>query len=48
MATLGADLKNHPESYTYWLRISFDRFLQAIVPVRTNLSAGSASPPPNI
>ena len=48
MATLGADLKNHPESYTYWFRISFDRFLQAIAPVRSNLSASSANPPANI
>jgi isopentenyl-diphosphate delta-isomerase len=48
MATLGADLKNHPESYTYWFRISFDRFLQAIAPVCSNLSAGSASLPANI
>jgi isopentenyl-diphosphate delta-isomerase len=48
MATLGADLKNHPESYTYWFRIAFDRFPQAIAPVRSNLSDGSASPPANI
>lgn len=48
IATLGADLKNHPESYTYWFRIAFDRFLQAIAPMRSNLSAGSASPPANI
>jgi isopentenyl-diphosphate delta-isomerase len=47
-ATLGADLKNHPESYTYWFRISFDRVIQAIVPVHTNLSADAASPPTNI
>lgn len=48
MATLGADLKNQPESYTYWFRISFDRFLQAIASVRSNLAVGFASPPANI
>lgn len=48
MATLSADLKNHPESYTYWFRISFDRFLRAIAPVRSNLSAGTAGSPANI
>jgi isopentenyl-diphosphate delta-isomerase len=48
MATLSADLKNHPESYTYWFRISFDRFLRAIAPVRPNLSAGTAGSPANI
>jgi isopentenyl-diphosphate delta-isomerase len=30
MATLSIDLKDHPESYTYWFRISFDRFVRAI------------------
>jgi isopentenyl-diphosphate delta-isomerase len=48
MAMLSADLKNHPESYTYWFRISFDRFLQAIAPVRSNQSAGTVSSPANI
>lgn len=30
MPTLSMDLKNHPDNYTYWLRISFDRFFQDI------------------
>lgn len=30
MATLSIDLKDYPESYTYWFRISFDRFVRAI------------------
>lgn len=34
---LGADLKNHSESYTYWFRISFDQFLQAIAFAPSNL-----------
>jgi isopentenyl-diphosphate delta-isomerase len=28
--TLSMDLKDHPENYAYWFRISFDRFVQAI------------------
>jgi isopentenyl-diphosphate delta-isomerase len=32
LRTLSADIEAHPESYTYWLRISFNRFLQAIAP----------------
>lgn len=47
MATLGADLKNNPEGYTYWFRISFDRFLRAIAPASSNLSVGTTSPPAN-
>ena len=34
MATLSVDLKEHPESYTYWFRISFDRFLRAVAPMQ--------------
>jgi len=30
LETLGADLKEHPENYTYWFRLSFDRFFQVI------------------
>ena len=30
LATLSVDLKERPESYTYWFRISFDRFLRAV------------------
>lgn len=29
VATLRADLEEHPERYTYWFRLSFDRFLRA-------------------
>jgi isopentenyl-diphosphate delta-isomerase len=28
--TLSADLKAHPENYTFWFRISFDRFVQTV------------------
>jgi isopentenyl-diphosphate delta-isomerase len=45
---LSVDLKEHPESYTYWFRISFDRFLWAIARMRSNLSAGTASSITNI
>jgi isopentenyl-diphosphate delta-isomerase len=30
LTTLRTDLKAHPEEYTYWFRISFDRFVQMI------------------
>lgn len=30
LATLRVDLEEHPESYTYWFRLSFDRFLRAV------------------
>jgi farnesyl-diphosphate farnesyltransferase len=30
IVTLRADLEEHPESYTYWFRLSFDRFLRAV------------------
>jgi len=30
LATLRVDLEEHPESYTYWFRFSFDRFLRAM------------------
>ena len=48
MATLGVDLKNHPESYTYWFRISFDRFIRAIEHVHSNLPADAASSIANV
>jgi isopentenyl-diphosphate delta-isomerase len=48
MATLSMDIKEHPESYTYWFRISFDRFLQAASIIGSNLSDGTASPIANI
>jgi isopentenyl-diphosphate delta-isomerase len=48
MATLSMDLKEHPESYTYWFRISFDRFLRAVSHLRSNLSAGTAGSIANI
>jgi len=43
MATLTVDLTNHPESFTYWFRISFDRFIQTVTPIRSNLAPGSTS-----
>lgn len=30
LKTLSADIEAHPESYTYWFRISFNRFLQEV------------------
>jgi isopentenyl-diphosphate delta-isomerase len=30
LRTLSADIEAHPESYTYWFRISFNRFLREI------------------
>lgn len=36
MARLGADLAEHPESYTYWFRISFDKFCQMVALARSN------------
>lgn len=43
LATLSVDIKEHPESYTYWFRISFDRFLRAIA-VQPNMAVGTANP----
>ena len=43
LATLRVDLKEHPERYTYWFRISFDRFLRAVTPVPSNVQTGTAS-----
>lgn len=34
LVTLGFELKKHPASYTYWFRVSFDRFLRAVGPAR--------------
>lgn len=48
MATLSMDLKEHPEIYTYWFRISFERFLRAVSLVRSNLLAGTAGSIANI
>lgn len=48
MATLSIDLKEHPESYTYWFRISFDRFLRAVAPMQTNMAVGTASSIANV
>lgn len=48
MATLSMDIKEHPESYTYWFRISFDRFLQAVSIIFSNLSDGTANSIANI
>jgi isopentenyl-diphosphate delta-isomerase len=42
LETLGLDLKMHPEKYTYWLEVSFDRFLQVIPFLK---STRSANPP---
>ena len=39
MPALSVDLKKHPESYTFWFRISFNRFLRA-VPLPSSLAAG--------
>jgi isopentenyl-diphosphate delta-isomerase len=44
LATLCMDLKEHPESYTYWFRISFDRFLRAVAPMQPNMAVSTASP----
>lgn len=30
LVTLGFELKVHPARYTYWFRVSFDRFLRAV------------------
>ena len=46
LATLSIDVAAHPEKYTYWFRISFERFCQAAEPPRLNLTravAGGAS-----
>lgn len=43
LAALSVDLKEHPESYTYWFRISFDRFLRAIAG-QLNMAVGTANP----
>lgn len=48
MTTLSVDLKEHPESYTYWFRISFDRFLRAVAPVQSNMAVGTASSIANV
>jgi isopentenyl-diphosphate delta-isomerase len=48
MATLSVDIKEHPERYTYWFRICFDRFLHAVSLVRSNLSDGAAGSIANI
>jgi len=42
LATLSADLKEHPESYTCWFRISFDQFLRAVAPMQSNMAVGTA------
>lgn len=33
LATLSVDLQRDPENYTYWFRLSFERFLRTIRPV---------------
>lgn len=48
MATLSINLQEHPESYTYWFRISFERFLRAIATLRPNMAASPASHIPNV
>lgn len=48
MATLSMDIKEHPESYTYWFRISFDGFLQVVSIICSNLSDGTTSSIANI
>jgi isopentenyl-diphosphate delta-isomerase len=40
LATLSVDIEEHPESYTYWFRISFDRFLRAVATLRPNAAVG--------
>jgi isopentenyl-diphosphate Delta-isomerase len=40
LATLSVDIEEHPESYTYWFRISFDRFLRAVATLRPNAVVG--------
>lgn len=48
LETLSADIKDHPESYTYWFRISFDRFLQEIAPAQPNMATGVVSSIANV
>jgi isopentenyl-diphosphate delta-isomerase len=48
IATLSVDLKEHPESYAYWFRISFDRFLRAVAPMQSNITVGTASSITNV
>jgi isopentenyl-diphosphate Delta-isomerase len=48
IATLSVDLQEHPESYTYWFRISFDRFLRAVAPMQSNMAVGTASSITNV
>jgi len=48
IATLSVDLKEHPESYTYWFRISFDQFLRAVAPMQSNIAVGIASSITNV
>lgn len=48
IATLSVDLKEHPESYTYWFRISFDWFLRAVAPMQSNMTVSTASSITNI
>ena len=40
LTTLSVDIEEHPESYTYWFRISFDRFLRAVATLRPNAAVG--------
>lgn len=47
LGTLGVDLEEHPESYTYWFRISFDRFRRAVEPGRSNLARATVGPSAN-
>jgi len=37
LPTLSLDLKAHPENYTYWFRISFDRFCRAVGRMRSSV-----------
>jgi isopentenyl-diphosphate delta-isomerase len=43
LSTLSADLKENPENYTYWFRISFDRFHQAVAPMQLSMSSDSTN-----
>jgi isopentenyl-diphosphate delta-isomerase len=43
LPTLRINLREHPEWYTYWFRLSFERFLQVVTALRSNMAAGHAN-----
>lgn len=48
LATLSVDLKEYPESYTYWLRISFERFLRSVARMQPKTATGNAASIANV